>query len=302
MKEHIQLTIKELSLRRSAIEQELDELRRTEEVIRRLDDEPDEPMSLDPSPAKIAPLGNRPDPAPNPVPPKKENIPHHRGSKKTHYKGVKISKPLADGTLKYEAQTRENGRYKYLGIFTSEELAAAAVAEAEGNPAEAERLRRLGTPKETKPAGRRVTPATKQGHKAPRPLRPGQRFKGVKPAPQKDGSTKYRTTYWDGDKGKNMTAGTFEDEIDAAMAVAVRLKDKAEIGRIKSLVQQKADQIEQKENNPDRPPRRQADRDEEQLDKTPQIWECENCFKQYIQTEPPVKCLECQHIEFRAIV
>ena len=189
-----------------------DELEAALAVARRLEDAPEVKRIKELIKQRDSKLAQPPEKTKPPAEPKKD-----RRSKLTHYKGVKLGKPRADGTPRYEVNVYIDGRVKYLGIFDMEEEAAAVAAEARGEKAEALRLREL-------------------------------------------------------------------------------------------VEQKNADEQEQRENNPDRTAswrqtRTEADpSDEDRTDKTPQIWECKNCFKQYIQAISPSKCRECSHTEFRAIV
>ena len=99
-----------------------------------------------------------------------------------------------------------------------------------------------------KPPGPVPEPAEDKGARSPLPPRKGKRFKGV----MKTASGRYQAICWDSKACKTLHLGTFTDEIEAALAVAERLGDKVEIERFEELVRQKADEIEQKENNPDR--------------------------------------------------
>lgn len=211
MSEYVRLTIEELRRRRQKCDEAIRLLLELEDpVFPPMVKMPPELVKPGPVLPKDKPIREKPGPKVSGHG-KKPN--HHSTKKLLHYKGVKPLKPKEDGTPRFEGHTRVDGKFKYLGTFSVEELAAAAVMEAEGNKAEAERLREIA-------------------------------------------------------------------------------KQKA------------ADEAEQRENNPDRLPKRLANRDDDSLDKTPQVWECQNedCYKQYIQTEKPAKCLECGHTEFKPIV
>jgi rubrerythrin len=95
-------------------------------------------------------------------------------------------------------------------------------------------------------------PAEDKGARSPLPPRKGKRFKGV----MKTASGRYQAICWDSKACKTLHLGTFTDEIEAALAVAERLGDKVEIERFEELVRQKADEVEQRENNPDRTPKK----------------------------------------------
>jgi rubrerythrin len=85
-----------------------------------------------------------PSPIPIPIPKTK---PEKSGKSKYPYVRVANS---AKG-LKYEAQVHIKGKYKYLGRYDIEELAAAAAQEALGNKDEAARLRNLAEQSENNP-------------------------------------------------------------------------------------------------------------------------------------------------------
>jgi len=90
-----------------------------------------------------------------------KHIPGLRGPRKksSKYKGVSPAKLRQDGTHQWRAQHWENGKLISIGQFKSEELAAAALAEHEGNHAEAARLRAL--------AGRQNSDMAKQAENNP---------------------------------------------------------------------------------------------------------------------------------------
>ncbi len=124
-----------------------------------------------------------------------------------------------------------------------------------------------------------------------RPIGPGPKnrkseFRGVTPV-LAYGETRYRATAWDREERRCISLGTFDEELEAAVAVAKYLHDGPEIQRISDL-------IEQKENNPDREKPSQAT-------KTGMVWECRRCGHQHTVTERPEKCENCGYDALRRI-
>lgn len=78
-------------------------------------------------------------------------------------------------------------------------------------------------PDNTRTAGRRLPP-----------IKAGHCFRGVAVRTTRDGRKRFRANFWDG--SHNLSLGTFDDELDAAMAFAQALGDPAEIERIQGLI------------------------------------------------------------------
>lgn len=177
------------------------------------------------------------------------------------------------------------------------------------------------------PAGQTVPPSppaasTSRARPGPKPMRIGKRFKGVVRHARKRG-TVYEAMYWDPKEKRSRHGGLFDNELDAAMAVAKAIGDKDEIQRLASL-------IEQQENNPDRPApkhrkrkaegRRQLvarakpkteDRGQKTEDGEQQeselasmgglppagrvavAWQCRGCGHNHLQAERPKVCENC---------
>lgn len=297
MKEYVRLTIEEIGLRRAALEHELEGLRETEGVLRRIGDEPVEratDKTLRPRKTRaVVQTSDRPG---------SQKGSRHVG-KPGKFKGVvPVVSHLPDGPTRYRASYWDGTAKKNLsaGTFTDELEAAMAVAKGMGDKSEIQRISDLIKQRQnnpTKPV--KNTPAT--GSKKIRQPKL-TRYKGVKLSkPLVDGTQKYEVNIFL--DGRLKYLGRFDIPEEAAAVAAEARGEIAEAKRLRELVKQKtADGQEQRENNPDRLPRRQTNRDEDPPDKTPQVWECKNCFKQYIQAERPAKCLECSHIEFRPIV
>jgi len=347
MKDYVRLTIEELALRRAALEHQMDDIRRAEELLRTMEDDPGvlaAPLtSVEQADAitqklRVEMSGPIQPPAEilSPALMTEQDIPSperrrgplkmktaiqssgrpgsQKGSrhiiKPGKFKGVvPVISHLPGGPTKYRAnywdgQAKKN---QSLGTFTDMLEAAMAVAKRLSDKSEIQRISDLikqrdnnsaKPPKKTKPpAGPKKDRQSKLTH-----------YKGVKLGkPLADGTPRYEVIVCIDGQVKYL--GIFSIEEEAAAVAAEARGEKAEAKRLRKMVKQKAaDETEQRENNPARPATRREAKteadpsDEDRTDKTPQVWECKNCFKQYIQAEQPSKCLECNHTEFRPIV
>ena len=174
-------------------------------------------------------------------------------------------------------------------------------------------------PTEILPPGPMPAPAADKGTKSPLRLQKGKRFKGVSIHKSRCGRPPhYHATCCDPKTHKTLYLGRFNDELDAAMAVAKKLGDPAEIQRI-------SDMIEQCENNPDRM-KDGEQKDEEQktedgrqrtknggrkVDADPpqselasmgglppaghvaSVWVCHECGHHHLIAKPPKVCEKC---------
>ena len=105
-------------------------------------------------------------------------------------------------------------------------------------------------------------------------------YKGVTKGPaRKDGSFGYKACFWNGKK--NITVGTFDNEMDAAAAIE---QHKAKIaGQAEDTQARIRNRIEQHEN--------------EKMKK----WKCAHCGLVIKQTDQPGECLICHSASFKEI-
>ena len=346
MKEYVRLTIEELALRRAALEHQMDDIRRAEELLRTMEDDPGvlaAPLtSVEQAddiaqklrvemggpirpPAEILPpalvteqdapaTGRRRQPRKVRAAVQSSSRPGSRkGSrhvvKPGKFKGVvPVISHLPGGPTRYRASCWDGQAKKNqsLGTFTDDLEAAMAVAKRLGDKSEIQRISDLIAQRDNKPAQPPKKTKPPAGPKKDRQSKLTH-YKSVQLRPLADGTPRYEANVFL--DGRLKYLGVFNKEEEAAAVAAEARGEHAEAKRLRDLVKQKtADEQEQQENNPTRPAMRRETQteadpsDEDRTDKTPQVWECKNCFKQYIQAKQPSKCLECGHTEFRVIV
>lgn len=308
MKEYVQLTLKDIAFRRAAIEQELDSLRQAEEIIRRLDDDsPSEKLPLISAEEarahatqlqqelskQVPPLPIVKPPSQTSPPPQHKARPAKDRQTFSKYRGVTQGRTRKDGTITYRAAPYKDGKVNFLGTFTIEELAAAAVEKFLGNDSEAERLQKIGEQKETgrsKRHGRKSSPP-----ESAKTASPKTHYKGVKVCkPLADGTLRYEAHVTI--EGKFKYLGTFDKQELAAATAAEARGEMAEAKRLRQLA---ADLVEQEENNPERGRSNEGNGSpnagEQGLQSPSQIvaWECNRCGKRVDQSERPKICTKC---------
>ena len=103
--------------------------------------------------------------------------------------------------------------------------------------------------------------------------------------PLRDGTIRWRAQWWE---GKTVhVIGRYDSELLAAAAVAEQRGDYGEARRLRDLAAvDAANEQEQRENNPDRPPKPKRK-------EAGGVWECRKCCRQHIAASRPAKCEIC---------